>query len=303
MRRHWLPCTAVALVLLLALTGCGSRKLSSTSVAPSEGQGVAADYEPGRTKQETDFTTDAPEDHLEAAVAAERKQIYHAEAELRVSDAEEALTRLTEAVKTAGGYVQETSQSGTRESGLQIRVVLRVPADQFRSVVDLLPTVGEVRHRREWTQDVTEEYVDLEARIAAKETHLEQLRKLYERSGTVQELMELEKEIARVTGELESLKGRYRALSSQVALSTITVTLTEISTGSPPPAPRNLWERMRRGFVTSWNGVINSMADLVVLLVMLVPLLLWVVILAPIGFVLYRLIRRRRRPPADPQPQ
>ncbi|HEY8346456.1 MAG TPA: DUF4349 domain-containing protein, partial [Symbiobacteriaceae bacterium] len=227
----------------------------------------------------------------------------HAEAELRVSDAEEALTRLTEAVKTAGGYVQETSQSGTRESGLQIRVVLRVPADQFRSVVDLLPTVGEVRHRREWTQDVTEEYVDLEARIAAKETHLEQLRKLYERSGTVQELMELEKEIARVTGELESLKGRYRALSSQVALSTITVTLTEISIGSPPPAPRNLWERMRRGFVTSWNGVINSMADLVVLLVMLVPLLLWVVILAPIGFVLYRLIRRRRRPPADPQPQ
>lgn len=299
------PYLAMIVAAILLLTGCGSgSSAKNASRAQSVGAAPAADmasaeqgYAPPTAGMEAD-----PVGETASAVPADRKEILNAEVEMRVEDAEEALAQLSQATQAAGGYVQETSQSGTRESGIRIRLTLRVPAEKYRSVVDLLPSLGEVQERREWSEDVTAEYVDLEARIATKEAHLAQLQKLYAQTGTISEMIQLEQEISRVTADLESMKGRYRVLSSQVALSTVKVSLYEPGVPMPAPAPRNVWERMKVGFITSWNSVISALANLAVLAAMLVPALAFLGVAGLIGYGIYRLIRRRRPPGKPPTP-
>jgi len=178
---------------------------------------------------------------------------------------------------------------------------LRVPASQYGSLIDMLRGLGEVRSLNQWTNDVTEEYLDLEARIETGEAHLAQLNKLYERSGTVTEMIELEREIARVTADLESLKGRYSFLSNQVAFSTITINLYEPGVPIPSRDPQSLGERMRDSFLFSWNETIDAAQYLLVWLVAMVPRLIFVAavgaVLGVLAWLVMRSRRGRRRPP------
>jgi hypothetical protein len=96
-----------------------------------------------------------------------------------------------------------------------------------------------------------------------------------------------------VQAELDSLKGRYQYLSNQVSFSTMTVNLYEPGAPAPIRPPQSVWERMSRGFVGSWNGVVNFGADFLVFLVSFIPVLLPLSILGGAGYVGYRALRKR----------
>lgn len=231
----------------------------------------------------------------------DRKIIMNAELEIKVKDADDAIAAITAAAKEAGGYAQETRQQGTRQQGRQMSVTLRIPAGSYESIVTRIAKMGEeVLNRREWTNDVTAEYLDLEGRIKTQEIHLAQLNKLYEKGGSIKEMMELEQEIARVTSDLEGLKGRYRFLSNQVAFSTVTVRMYEPGSPMPLKAAKTVTERIRNNFIESWHGVVNFTGDLVVFAAGALPVLVYLSIFGGLGYGAYRLVRGRfpRRPPA-----
>ncbi|MFZ5817092.1 MAG: DUF4349 domain-containing protein [Bacillota bacterium] len=224
----------------------------------------------------------------------DRKIIQNAQLDVKVKEADEAIATIGQNVRAAGGYVQENRVEGTRQSGRRVHMTVRVPAGAYGSLLDLVTGLGEVTNRREWINDVTEEYLDLDARIRTKETHLEQLRKLYAKGGTIKELMELEQEIARVTAELESIKGRFNFLSNQVAYSTIVIGLYEPGVPTPIKPPQTVWERMQHGFISSWNGVVNFTAELAIFIVSAIPALLYLAVVGLILWGLIRLVNRRR---------
>jgi len=291
---------ALLLVLAIGLSGCGGGAASEqSSSAPAGSRGTAASRDmaanaPGEASVTS--VVEAGGDAVGAdAPVTDRKIIQNAEIELHVRDVDEALNAVHEAVRRAGGYVQGTDVSGTRESGRHVSMTLRVPAGSFTSILDVLSGLGERERLRQWTDDVTEEYLDLEARIATKEAHLAQLNKLYERSGTISEMLELEREIARVTAELESLKGRYNYLSNQVAFSTIGVNMYEPGVPMPRATPQTLGERMRDSFLYSWNATIAMAESLLIALVSIIPVLLFLVVIAAVVFILIKLIGGVRR--------
>lgn len=291
MRRKALGLTLVVLLMTL-LYGCGSGGPKQTA----QMEQASGAYAPA-AKEEAKPSAPAMDAEKGAGAGApvvDRKIIQNAQLDVKVKEADEAIAIIGQNVRAAGGYVQENRVEGTRQAGRRVHMTVRVPAGAYGSLLDLVAELGEVTARREWINDVTEEYLDLDARILTKETHLEQLRKLYARGGTIKELMELEQEIARVTSELESLKGRFNYLSNQVAFSTIVIGLYEPGVPAPIKPPETVWERMRHGFISSWNGMVNLTAELAIFVVSAIPALVYLAVIGLAFWGVRSAIRRRR---------
>ena len=115
---------------------------------------------------------------------------------------------------------------------------IRVPVEKFDSLLAILTQLGELQQTHTESEDVTQEYYDIEARIANKQKEEKRLQKhLDESTGKLEDILAVERELTRVRGEIEQMQGRIRYLSNITALSTITLTATEIKTTPRPRHP------------------------------------------------------------------
>jgi len=140
----------------------------------------------------------------------------------KFEDASKALVRIAE---SSGGFIADTTTS--QEEPPYGTFVLRVPALRFSPALDQIEALGKVTERRVSGQDVTEEFVDLQARVRNLEAHERQLLTFMERATRVADLLAIEQELSRVRGEIEQLTGRLRFLGNRVEMATIQVTLRE----------------------------------------------------------------------------
>lgn len=288
-----------------AAAGRGSPETGSLLAGDGTAASAATQTNPGQAVREEQSAPVA----LEAAVPsvptptdAQRKIVLNAQFDVKVKDADTAVNRIGVSVRAAGGYVQETKVSGTRQRGRSVNMILRVPAARYGDIVDLIAGLGEVTGRREWAEDVTEQYVDLEARIRSKEAHLTRLRQLLNRSGSVKELMEVEQEIDRVTADLESLQGRMRVLANRVDFSTIVLNLYEPEAPAPIEEPGTVWERMKLAFKASADALANFTGNLAVFLASSLPVLAYLAVLAAPAYAILRAVRRAWRRRTAPLP-
>ena len=139
--------------------------------------------------------------------------VYTAKLTLAVYQVEAALNVVERIAKDQGGFLATRADRA---------ITIRVPREKFESTVAAIEKTGDVLHRDVQAQDVTEEFVDLEIRIKNARAMRERLTKLLEKAP-VKEALEIEKELGRVTEELERLEGRIKLLRDRIAYSTITV--------------------------------------------------------------------------------
>jgi hypothetical protein len=297
MRRKW----SLAIMILIAglvFGACGAG--GGSSMAPSNG---AAPMEEAKIASAEAPAAPGSGNGAPQAIPADRKIILNATFDLKIKDADDAINKIDQTVRAAGGYVQEAKQSGTKQQGRTVNMTVRVPAAQYGTIKDFVRSIGEVTQQREWTEDVTDQFVDLDERIKSKEIHLSQLQKLYAQGGTIKDMMELEAEINRVQSDLESMKGRMRVLSNRIDLSTFVISLYEPGVPTPIEPPKTVWERMSRGFISNWNGVVNFTGDLFVYLVSSIPVLLYLAVLGGVLSLIIRFFQRRMpKRPAGPPP-
>ena len=290
-----------ALVAGLLLSGCGAQSGDSSdssgssadkAVAPEAarddaGGAKAADPAQGSTAQAPDLGVD------------QRSIIYRGSISIRVKDDVNAVAGQAQGIATtAGGFIgSDNRTSGTTGSGTAT-MELRVPADKFATVIDQLSKLGTEEHREINTEDVTEETVDLDARILVQQARVDSGRKLLAQAKTLNDLVMLEKEVATRESDLASLQAKKRRLADLTALSTITVTFL----GPAAPAPKTEDDNpagFLGGLSAGWDALL---ASLKVLLTVLGALLPWVIALGlPLWGILY-LWRRygRGRFPARP---
>ena len=146
--------------------------------------------------------------------------IYTAQLQLAVFEVEDKQRDAIAAVEKLGGFLSE--QAGDR-------LVLRVPAAQFKLAMAELESLGDVLHRQLKASDVGEQYRDLEIRIDSARHIRQRLLALLEKANTVQESLAIEAQVERLTKEIEQLEGRLRYLTDQIALSTITLTFRPLA--------------------------------------------------------------------------
>jgi hypothetical protein len=175
-----------------------------------------------------------------------------------------------------------------------MRWKLRIPVERFDSLVQSIVALGELEQNNRTSQDVTEQYYDIEARIKNKKVEEQTLNKiLQERSGKLDDVLKIEIELSRVRGEIEQLEGKIRVLENLSSLATLTLNVREREKYEPPPPTvADFPTQIARTWQSSLLGLVNvgkAMVLWVVSWVVWVPFLLIVVFL---GWVLLRWLWR-----------
>ena len=149
-----------------------------------------------------------------------RMVVYSARIGLKVDDVDETLDVIKTITDDYGGFISTINTRDDHGS-----VTIRVPQNVFHNAISDLEVLGEVSTRDLQGEDVTEEFVDLEAQLTTL-THQEaRLYEIMEMGTTVEEVLDVERELERVRGRIESIQGRIQFLTNRVSLSTITVNL------------------------------------------------------------------------------
>ena len=227
--------------------------------------------------------------------AAERKVIQNAELTIELDAPEKTQRGIALIAEKHGGFIvtSETKQNpGNAQAAPQttMTVIARVPAAKFNQVVEEIQGLGgNVIHRKLAGQDVTEEFIDLEARIRTKRALESQIMEIMKRAGKISDALEVQKELANVRSEIEQMEGRRRFLENQAALSTITVTLR-----TPMPivaaTTGGFWHSVKLAFGDSLDTAAGIVLGLIRFVLVMIPVTL--LILLP-GWFIVRWVWRR----------
>lgn len=234
--------------------------------------------------------------------SALRRVISKASLELEVSSTGDALREATRVAEREGGFVASTSrQASADESGRSVGAVtltLRVPADQFTAALTSLRRLGAGDGSEQiTTEDVGEEFIDLDARIHNQKLLEAQFLEILKQASKVEDALNVQREIANVRTEVERMEGRRRFLERETAMSTITLVLT-----TAQPLVRASFGDFTRAVARASSDSVNLSAGIVTggirLLGVFLPLALMLGL--PGALVLRALLRRSRRPlPAE----
>jgi hypothetical protein len=140
--------------------------------------------------------------------------IYRATIHLAVFEARKSIDEVEALAKSLGGYLVQRSDAS---------IVVRVPAKTFDSALETVSKVGDELHRQVQVQDVTAEFRDMQIRLKNLQAVRTRLALLLDRAKTVEEALRVERELERVAGNIESIKGKLKFFSELIAFSTITV--------------------------------------------------------------------------------
>lgn len=214
---------------------------------------------------------------------------------IRVDSIEVAVRQVTDLASKAGGFVANSSMTSGENDARVATIELKIPADRYQGTVDGLKAVGKILSAATNSQDVGEEYVDITARITnAKKLEDRILNLLATRTGKLEDVLNVERELARVREEIERYEGRIRYLTSQVSMSTLTVTVSE-----PGPIVGGPGENVLvSAFRESWRNFVNVIAGGIALAGGLIPVLIFVVVVL-LG-LRWGLTRLRPTTPTDP---
>ena len=166
---------------------------------------------------------------------AQRKVISMASVSIEVEVVEAAVTNVQVIAEGLGGFVEHLSSSGRPERQIA-NVTVRVPQVQFFTALERIKALGEVRDQQVGSEDVSERFIDLEARLKSSLREEQSLLSLLERTQTVGEILTIERELSRVRSEIERLQGQLNFLERRVELATINVSLFSPAEhlGEPP---------------------------------------------------------------------
>ena len=181
---------------------------------------------------------------------AERKQIQTAAITLETTAFAETEKRLLTVVTANSGLVESSQVSMNSDSRKEGRFVIRVPQENLTATVEAIASLpdSKLRSRSVTTQDVTEEYIDVNARLDNLRLQEQRLRQLLAQAATVDEIIKIEAEISKVRTQLDSAAGRLKSLDGRITMAAITVTVNETATLQFDSYGGKLLNALREGF-------------------------------------------------------
>jgi negative regulator of sigma E activity len=269
----------------LPLSGRPPRPVATTSVSGAGGE-AQTDAGAARARAPQPVAGQGMETGLRSVIKTARLT-------LEVDSVDAAATHLLSIAEGNGGFIADSSTTQD-DSSPQGQFTLRVPASRFASTIQDIEALGKVRQRQVSAQDVTGDFVDLQARLRNLEHHERQLLLFMDRAERVSDLLAIEQELSRVRGEIEQATGRINYLSHSVDMATIDVALSQ----KTPKVSVPFWDvraslqDMQAALTATVRQILFVAERVLVLASALLPL-------AVIGLGIWLVVRRVRRVGAD----
>lgn len=216
--------------------------------------------------------------------------------QIETLDFDDAAKQLENLYQSLGGYVQEANVDGSSFGGLRsAHYVLRIPQEKAAQAKEKAGSLGNVIRTETSTQNVTDEYYDIEARLKSLRAQEERLLALLEKSGSLEDIVQLEQALSEVTYEIEKLTGTLRSYDSLISYMTITIDLKEVTRETEiSKAPVTLGERISSQFHDTMNGLGAFGEGFLIFLVGCSPILLLIAAIVTAVLLLVRRSNKKR---------
>jgi hypothetical protein len=229
-----------------------------------------------------------------------RKIIYIAQVELIVEDLARGEEQLKSLIQEQKAYVAKSEMRGSPGSPRSGSWTIRVPVDRFDAFMEAIAQLGELRHSRTDSDDITDRYYDLKAHLKNNEVEEEGLQKLYlEKSATgkLDDLLAVRRELRTIRGDIEQQKGQLQRWDKETEYATVTVNMHDRKEYVPTTAP-SFGTSISRTFSGSWDSLVSLGKGIVLVAVAVTP---WLPVLAVVALAVWLGVRRanKRRAASD----
>ena len=217
-----------------------------------------------------------------------------AELTLTTNEFDKARATLEDILKRHSGYLGQLNVNAPTGAGRTLDATLRIPADQRDAAIAEVKKLGRVEAESQTGEEVTAQYVDLEARLFnARNTEQRLTEVLRERTGKLADVLAVEESISRVRGEIEQMEAEKKTLTKRVEFLTLEVKVTEDYRAQLHMAPDSILGRFRNAAIAGYKFMIEGVVGLVLFLLSYGPsLLIWAAILFFPARFAYRKLRR-----------
>lgn len=307
----------LALFMLLSLCACGAGSKGSDTAAATESiqeaPAAAAEDSYGGLAAYSNFAADydyaeAEENGADGGTGAEageinpEKIIYSGEAQVETLNFDESIAGLMEMLEQYGGWIESSSLSGANYYSISrgnsgnrsAYYTLRIPSDKFETMMTGLSQLGNVPYTYTYSENVTAQYYDTQARLTAYETQEERLLEMMEKAETVSDVITIEEKLTELRYQIESLQSTLTNWDRQVSYSSLYVTVDEVGEYTPQPQQsylQELWQALTGAF----KDLGRFFKNFLVFLVSAIPTLLVLVVLFFIFRPVYRKVKARRK--------
>ena len=235
----------LAALLVFALCACGSADTPSSAPAASYDMAYTENAYPAEAEEYGGFAvtggTQLESGSGAAPEGSPEKLIYSASATVETTEFDGTIEKLSALVEQYGGFVESSSVNGsnyyTQSRGYSstrcASYVIRVPSDKFSALMGSLSTLGNVPYSHTYTENITAQYYDTDARLTAYQAQEARLLEMMEAAKTVEDLIAIEEKLTELRYQIESLQSTLKNWDRQVAYSTLDLEVQEVVEYTP----------------------------------------------------------------------
>ena len=303
---------SAAMALMLCFAGCSSNSkgmpdgynyavtedAAYTEPAEAPAPGAATAYEYGL---DTSAYADMDKAKLNTGdMYGGRKIIRNYDISLATNTFDDDLAYINAKLSELGGYVLSSSLSGSKpeaygDSGRSLSMTLRVPAEKASDFVSGVQQLGKVDYIHDYTDDVTDQYFDVDTRLAVLKDQLERLRTIMVETDNLADIITLEERISEVMLQIEELTGTLKRYDALIAYTTIDLSINERNAISGPADTKGTGERISEGFTDTLNGVATFFVNFFVWFVSSLPvLIILAAITVAVVFIVKHAVKKNR---------
>lgn len=303
---------STAMALMLCFAGCSSNSkglpedydyavtedVAYTERAEAPAPGAATAYEYGL---DTSAYADMDKAKLNTGdMYGGRKIIRNYDISLATNTFDDDLAYINAKLSELGGYVLSSSLSGSKpeaygDSGRSLSMTLRVPAEKASDFVSGVQQLGKVNYIHDYTDDVTDQYFDVDTRLAVLKDQLERLRAIMVETDNLADIITLEERISEVMLQIEELTGTLKRYDALIAYTTIDLSINERNAISGPADTKGTGERISEGFTDTLNGVATFFVNFFVWFVSSLPvLIILAAITVAVVFIVKHAVKKNR---------
>lgn len=196
--------------------------------------------------------------------------------------------QLTSITVGLNGFVANTTSSSTSGQPATAQITLRVPSSSFETLLGRLPPLGTVTQETIGGQDVSSQYVDLNARLQSLQDARTQFQQILTRAQSISDILAVEQQITNLQTQIEQIQGQLRVLDDQTTYGTLTVDVVDKAGAAAPPSGgiTKSWHHALHSFAAGFDSVVAALGGIAIFLVC-------ALVLGALGWLGWNVVRRR----------